>query len=381
VASIISRNKGTRQERHDVRYRDETGRHRSKTFKLKSQAKAFHARAAQVEERWRTIGTHRIDMGPSRDVPTLVEWVDDWLPRHRGKEGTVEESTRGKWRSAVNVGLRSNVAASMRLTAFGAAELQVVLDEVKAPSTRKTLHQALSLALDDAVAKRIITSNPARQVKVAASRRKRKPRAITDKHMAILLAQVPEPWRLLCDLQLWTGARPGEAIAWWPCDLVTRGDRDYLRIVRAVTKDGRGYKSVKTNEDGEREIPLPGDLASRLRKRVEDLGLESDAEQPLFPGRNLRRPVDRANFTKRVWNLAVDSAIEELRRNGRGTSGLEGVVWYDLRHTCVSRLIAKGADIVRVARWIGHTRPTTTLREYGHMFPQGLDELGELLAQ
>lgn len=62
-------------------------------------------------------------------------------------------------------------------------------------------------------------------------------------------------------------------------------------------------------------------------------------------------------------------------------SGLEGAVWYDLRHTCVSRLVARGADIVRVARWIGHTKPTTTLREYGHMFPQGLDELADLLTE
>lgn len=200
-------------------------------------------------------------------------------------------------------------------------------------------------------------------------RRRRKPQALTDPQVSKILAGLAEPWLLMCELMLWTGARPGEAIAWQPRDLIVRRQRSYLRIARAVTKDGRGYKSVKTGEDGEREIPLSSELATRVRARVVELGLASDSEQPLFAGRNPVRPIDRASFTKSYWNPAVEKA------------GLEGVVWYDLRHTCVSRLIAKGGDIVRVARWIGHTRPTTTLREYGHMFPQGLDELADLLAE
>lgn len=381
MASIITRNKGTRRERHDVRYRDETGRHRSKTFELKSEAKAFHSRAAQVEERWRTLGTHGIDMGPARDVPTVIKWVDDWLPRHQGRKGETVDSTRGKWRSAVNVGLRSYAAADLRLTAFRETEVQSLLDSVAAPSTRKTLHQALSLAFDDAVTKRIIPVNPVRQVKVSAGNRKRKPRAIADQHATLMFSKMTAPWSLLCELQLWTGARPGEAIAWWPSDLVVKEGRDHLRIVRAVTKDGRGYKSVKTGEDGEREIPLPSTLAARVRERITELDLAPDAEQPLFPRRDVKRPVDRSYFTKRVWNPAVAAALADLQQDGRGTAGLQGVVWYDLRHTCVSRLIAKGADIVRVARWIGHTKPTTTLREYGHMFPQGLAELADLLSE
>jgi integrase len=379
VASINTRNKGTRQERHDVRYRDETGRHRSKTFKLKSEAKAFHSRASQVEERWKTLATHSIDLGPARAAPTVIQWIEDWLPRHQGRKGEVAESTRGKWRSAVNVGLRPHSAAGLPLPALGPAEAQALLDAVGSLSTRKTLHQALSLAFDDAVAKRLLTVNPLRETKVSSVPRKRKPRAIADDHITLVFSHTTAPWTLMCELQLWTGARPGEAIGWWPCDLVTRGGRDYMKIVRAVTKDGRGYKSVKTGEDGEREIPLAPYLAQRVRERVTELGLAHDAEQPLFPGPNPQRAVDRAHFTKKVWNPAVEAAVSELEKQKRGTGGLRGAVWYDLRHTCVSRLIAKGADIVRVARWIGHARPTTTLREYGHMFPQGLDELADLL--
>lgn len=379
MASIQTLDRGTRRERHAVRYKDEQGKHRSKTFRLKNEAKAFEAEATKLEERRHTLMRHGVDLG-MRDRTTVLAHVEDWLARYSGRDGQLEESTRGKWRSAVNVGLRPHPAAHLKVSSLRPTDLQEVLDAVQAPSTRKTLHQALALALDDAVGKQVLASNPARGMKAVKVKRKRKPRAITDDHVTLLLASVPEPFRLMCELQLWTGARPGEAIAWWPCDLVTRNGRDHLRIVRAVPKNGRGYKSVKTGEDGEREIPLPHGLARRYRERVEELGLLPDAEQPMFPGANPLRPVDRANFTKRVWNRAVGVAVGELEKQKRATSGLEAVIWYDLRHTCVSRLIAKGADIVRVARWIGHTKPTTTLREYGHMFPQGLDELADLLA-
>lgn len=146
----------------------------------------------------------------------------------------------------MNVGLRPHPVAHLKVRSLHPNDLQEVLDAVRAPSTRKTLHQALSLAQDDAVAKQVLTVNPARGLKAMKVRRKRKPRAMSDDHVALLLANVPEPWRLMCELQLWAGARPGEAIGWWPCDLVRRSGRDHLRIVLAVSKDGRGHKGVKT---------------------------------------------------------------------------------------------------------------------------------------
>jgi len=228
-----------------VRYKDEQGKHRSKTFRLKNEAKAFEAEATRLEQRRQMLVRHGVDLG-TRDRTTVLAHVEDWLARYGGRDGQLEESTRGKWRSAVNVGLRPHPVAHLKVSALRPNDLQEVLDAVRAPSTRKTLHQALSLALDDAVAKQVLTVNPARGLKAVKVRRKRKPRAMSDDHVALLLANVPEPWRLMCELQLWASARPGEAIGWWPCDLVRRSGRDHLRIVLAVSKDGRGYKGVKT---------------------------------------------------------------------------------------------------------------------------------------
>jgi integrase len=43
---------------------------------------------------------------------------------------------------------------------------------------------------------------------------------------------------------------------------------------------------------------------------------------------------------------------------------------HDLRHTAISRLIAKGLDVVTVQRQAGHARPSITLDIYAHEFAQ-----------
>jgi integrase len=41
---------------------------------------------------------------------------------------------------------------------------------------------------------------------------------------------------------------------------------------------------------------------------------------------------------------------------------------HDLRHTFASMLIREGADVVFVARQLGHANPAMTLRVYAHLF-------------
>jgi integrase len=47
---------------------------------------------------------------------------------------------------------------------------------------------------------------------------------------------------------------------------------------------------------------------------------------------------------------------------------------HDLRHFAVSQLIAQSADILQVARVVGHADPSITLRVYSHLMAAGLAE-------
>jgi len=53
--------------------------------------------------------------------------------------------------------------------------------------------------------------------------------------------------------------------------------------------------------------------------------------------------------------------------------GTAGIRLHDLRHYYASGLIASGCDVVTVQRALGHTKATTTLDTYSHLWPTSED--------
>jgi integrase len=53
-------------------------------------------------------------------------------------------------------------------------------------------------------------------------------------------------------------------------------------------------------------------------------------------------------------------------------------VVHTYRHTCASRLVQRGVDLLRVKEWMGHKSLTTTLR-YAHLAPKHMEELAGTL--
>ena len=56
-------------------------------------------------------------------------------------------------------------------------------------------------------------------------------------------------------------------------------------------------------------------------------------------------------------------------RSTLARAGVSGVRLHDLRHFYASGLIASGCDVVAVQRALGHTKSTTTLTTYAHLWP------------
>ena len=55
------------------------------------------------------------------------------------------------------------------------------------------------------------------------------------------------------------------------------------------------------------------------------------------------------------------------------SAGLTGIRLHDLRHFYASGLIAAGCDVVTVQRAVGHSKATTTLDTYSHLWPTAED--------
>lgn len=75
----------------------------------------------------------------------------------------------------------------------------------------------------------------------------------------------------------------------------------------------------------------------------------------------------------------VHQAWERLRTHLKMDTDPQFVL-HMLRHTCASRLVQRGAHIVKVKEWLGHKSIQITMR-YSHLAPTSLDDLASLLEQ
>ena len=72
-------------------------------------------------------------------------------------------------------------------------------------------------------------------------------------------------------------------------------------------------------------------------------------------------------------------AAEMFRVAAKAVGLKPGEGMHQLRHTCVSVLIASGANIKQVQAWVGHASITETLDTYGHLFPDSMIDLADKL--
>jgi len=70
---------------------------------------------------------------------------------------------------------------------------------------------------------------------------------------------------------------------------------------------------------------------------------------------------------QRFWDLQLEHA---------GVAH-HGYRFHDLRHTCVSRLVAAGADVKLVQAVTGHASPLITLKRYSHLLDTRISEAAE----
>ncbi|MDP8970457.1 MAG: site-specific integrase, partial [Actinomycetota bacterium] len=297
------------------------------------------AEAQRVEDAQRS-GTYVAPI-PRAEAPTVAGQAERWM----ATRGHLSAAIRARHRSVLNAWILPALAR-LRVVDVRAEHLEKLLVDITAtgrgPDTRINVYQALNQLLDHAVTTGSLDANPCRCVVAGTSRRKRRVRPFTRAELDRLLAQLDPPDDLFVLVMAYTGLRWGEMAA------LTAGQIDFTAgtiVVDRALKSDRTIGPPKTSAN--RSVHMAERIVQPLRDHIEPHRLRD--HQLLWLWSTEGGPVWKDNWRQRVWYPALRAA------------GLDRRVPYDLRHTCASWLIAKGANPKDVMDWLGHCSLRTTM--------------------
>ncbi len=229
-----------------------------------------------------------------------------------------------------------------------------------APKSVLYIHRVVSEALNHAEKKKLISSNPAKNVTSLPRVKKYKARILETSEIKSLLEAVKDTdMEFPIALASIGGCRRGEVLGLRKEDVSF--ERQTIKICRQLipTKDGLIFEDPKT-EDGFRIITPPQEIFEILRKHLErqeeykrqfgdeyyDHGLIN-----CYPNGN---PIDPRNFSKQFSYL--------LKKNG-----LKPCRFHDLRHSCATLMLNSGVPMKVASEILGHSSIGITADLYSHV--------------
>ena len=233
-------------------------------------------------------------------------------------------------------------------------------------TTQLHYHRCLHAILTYAVRNSIITVNPATAVE--PPKKDTKEAAFYELEDCAKLLDVLDrltdlKWRLFFYLCIITGCRPGEIIALNWSDI--EGNVLYIRAGSKRVEGHHGAvrkektKTLKSN----RKITLTEDIMQLLYQYKKD-----QAEYRLKFGADWPEP--DAIFTGELgYRLDISTPTQKFQKI-LNQYHLKPITLYGLRHTAASILIKQHVDPREVAARMGHSRTSTTLDIYAHVFQQ-----------
>ena len=351
------------------------------------------------KQKWETIGPSRrdaeraltarkreVDTGSWREPSseTLATYTERWLAHRdparvgRGARTRLSPSTfelyRLNLRKHVLPRLGDRTLSSLRTQDVDGLIAGLEADG-KAPGTVRNVVVPLRKLLADAVRQGLLVANPAARADLPPAQDfagKEMPPEHTDAIREALVELAPvDPlgngrdllYIHFFDVALGTGLRLGElrALRWRDVDR----ERRLVRVERAFSR--RELKRPKT-EAGSRSVPLfPSVRSAFTETAARALALGRYAPDELVFATVRGTPLHESNFNRRVWRPA-------LERAGLAEASYR---FHDLRHTCVSRLVAAGADVKLVQAVAGHSSPMITLSRYSRLLDARISEAAD----
>ncbi len=173
-------------------------------------------------------------------------------------------------------------------------------------------------------------------------------------------------FRCIFEIAYYCGLRMGElrALTWDNIDLKERTITINKQIPSGPNKN---IITTPKNSFSYRTIPMCEVLYNDIKALYDERSQYSNFELSWYVlGENGVQPPAR-------------QIIGQRKRVNAKIAGVKVIRMHDFRHSCASLLINSGAKIPLVSRYLGHSRPTTTLNVYSHMFKDDLDTLVSII--
>jgi integrase len=367
VEDLRGKKQGRGRPRWRARYRDPSGRERSRSFARKVDAERFLVGIEDAKLRGAYVD-------PAAGRIGIGEWAERWYLT----TAHLKPSTRHDYRMLLDhqvlPAFGDWTLASIDTLAVKEWRAELLADGLSPKRAGKAL-QVLSQILGSAVEGGRLARNAATGVKPPKVQRKEM--HFLDAEQVEWLASVVEVrYRPLILFAAYTGLRPCELVA------LRVGRLDLLRctarVVEAAVEVSRlEWGPVKTHEA--RVVRMPRTVAEEV---ASSLAARPHGPEALVFTAPMGGPLSRADFVRNCFKpavLAANEAIAKLPKDRRPAPLPDGLRFYDLRHTCASLLIAQGASVKAVQAQLGHATASITLDTYGHLFPSEMEALADRL--
>lgn len=353
---------GTIRQRADGKWeaytpRDEFGRR--KKFVRSTQREAL-AELAHLRDK----GRHAEEEKGARQ--TVGALLHTWL---EVKRGDIRPKTYDSYARTIKGHLDTADLARLRLEKLTADHVEVWYDRLRRSADRTARYAKMILgeALDYAVAKKWLVENVARAKHLKRKAKPPRPIAPLSPAQARALLDAASGHRLeaLYRVALSLGLRRGEVLAlrWQDVDLDTGTLAITGTLQRVAGQLQRGKPKTKSSAA---VLPLPRSLALVLRRhqaaqqiereRLSEIGAWTETGY-IFCS-NVGTPLEPRNLVRHFKTLLVRAGLPETTR------------FHDLRHSCATLLIAQGEHPRVVMQYLRHTRISTTMETYGHIYEE-----------
>jgi integrase len=343
---------------HDVRYRDATGRMRSKSFRRQRDAERFDLKIKDAKQ---TGMLASLDGG----TETLDDYVTcTWIPVH---VAPLAAKTSRRYAQLYDRHITNALGAYQlrEITAEIIGRWQA--DELRQPGAPvdqiRKAHTMLGSILQRALEAGRIVSNPQRLVRKAAPPATREVRPLAPAAVEAIR----------------TALRAGAGRD----DPSTRGDVRWLRDRDAVMVSLLAYAGLRPQEMRalcwahvlERTLVIHAPKTRRYHTQPRSVRLLAPLAHDLREWRLASgRPDPGAPVIPLLDGGQMTETAFESWRGGPWTAALDavGVPYqrpYDLRHSFASLLLHEGRSVIYVARQLGHGADLT-MRTYGHVIEE-----------